>query len=165
MKVWGRAIAILMPPRLPSAMRDAAALVPNSARARLPSRFATANPTLCRVFAKPSPGLPRPTMSLSTRGALPPKNLRTFLLNAEIGPRAEMARVLERSRLLLAPVYGCGAGQGDRVAAATAPSPLVDTYVSSDYHCHQCAGEVQDAERHGRRGRDRSGARDHLPRD
>src|SRR5258708_27674555 len=98
MKVCGRAIAPFPPPIVPSAMRDSAALIPNSARARLPSRFATAKPTLWRVFAKPSPGFPSPTTSLSTRGPFPPpKNLRTFLPDepdTEIGPRAEMARVL-----------------------------------------------------------------------
>src|SRR5207253_2263609 len=73
---------------------------------RLPSRFATAKPTLWRVFAYPSPGLPSPTTSLSALGAPPPpKNLRTFLLDAEKG-RGIAAGSLSRSRLLLPPVYG-----------------------------------------------------------
>jgi len=41
MKVCGRAIATFDPPSEPSAIRDSAALMPNSALARFASRFAT----------------------------------------------------------------------------------------------------------------------------
>src|SRR5438105_15700401 len=68
MNVWGRAIATFDPPTAPSAIRDSAALMPNSALARFASRFATWKPTLWRVVANPSPGFPRPTTSRSTFG-------------------------------------------------------------------------------------------------
>jgi hypothetical protein len=51
MKVCGRAIAIFASPSVPSAIRDSAALMPNSARARFASAFATRKPTLWRVSA------------------------------------------------------------------------------------------------------------------
>jgi hypothetical protein len=51
MKVWGRAIASLTSPSEPSAMRASPALMPNSARARFASLFATWKPTLWRVLA------------------------------------------------------------------------------------------------------------------
>jgi len=51
MNVCGRAIAMRISPSEPSAMRDSAALVSNSRRARLASLLATWKPTLCRVFA------------------------------------------------------------------------------------------------------------------
>jgi len=51
MNVWGRAIAILVLPTVPSAMRDSAALMANSARARFANWLATRKPTLCRVSA------------------------------------------------------------------------------------------------------------------
>jgi hypothetical protein len=51
MKVCGRAIAMRLSPRVPSAIRDSADLIANSARARFASRFATWKPTLWRVVA------------------------------------------------------------------------------------------------------------------
>jgi len=51
MKVCGRAIAMRCVPSVPSAMRDSAALMPNSVRARFARRFATWKPTLWRVLA------------------------------------------------------------------------------------------------------------------
>jgi hypothetical protein len=74
MNVCGRAIAIFDCPSDPSAMRDSADFVSNSARARFASAFATRKPTLWRVVAYPSPGFPSPTTSRSTRGAAPPAN-------------------------------------------------------------------------------------------
>src|SRR4026207_1485643 len=68
MKGGGGAIAMRRSPGEPSAIRDSAAFVSNSRRARLASLFATWKPTLWRGFAYPSAGLRRPTTRRSTRG-------------------------------------------------------------------------------------------------
>src|SRR5258708_2109477 len=132
MKVCGRAIATFTPLIVPSAMPDSAALIATSARARFPSRFATAKPTLWRVFAKPSPGFPSPTMSLSTRGPFPPpKNLRTFLPDepdTEIGPRAEMARVLGDR------VFCCPQDSGATITAMRFPEFAMERMQSTWEH-------------------------------
>jgi hypothetical protein len=51
MNVCGRAMAMRLSPIVPSAMRDSADLIANSARARFARRFATWKPMLWRVVA------------------------------------------------------------------------------------------------------------------
>src|SRR5258708_25868952 len=132
MRVGGGASGTCARLIVPSAMRDSAALIPNSARARCPSRLATERRPLWRVFAKPPPGFASPTMSLSTRGPFPPpKNLRTFLPDepdTEIGPRAEMARVLGDR------VFCCPQDSGATITAMRFPEFAMERMQSTWEH-------------------------------